>query len=35
MELLVEHIEDLALGEVVRVGDLFDVLAGARTRPTA
>ncbi|HWA24379.1 MAG TPA: hypothetical protein VG734_01800 [Lacunisphaera sp.] len=28
MELLVEHIPDLKLGEVVRVGDLFDVLAG-------
>lgn len=28
MELLVEHIPDLPLGEVVRVGDLFDVLAG-------
>jgi hypothetical protein len=27
MELLVEHIPDLRLGEVVRVGDLFDVLA--------
>ena len=27
MELLVEHIPDLAVGEVVRVGDLFDVLA--------
>jgi hypothetical protein len=27
MELLVEHIEDLKLGEVVRVGDLFDALA--------
>ncbi len=27
MELLVEHIEDLAIGEVVRVGDLFDLLA--------
>lgn len=27
MELLVEHTDDLALGEVVRVGDLFDVLA--------
>ncbi|MCC7380504.1 MAG: hypothetical protein IT384_01640 [Deltaproteobacteria bacterium] len=27
-EILVEHIEDLALGEVVGVGDLFDVLAG-------
>lgn len=26
MELLVEHIEDLHVGEVVRVGDLFDVL---------
>lgn len=29
MELLVEHIDDLMLGEVVRVGDLFDVLAGS------
>ncbi|MBN1612769.1 MAG: hypothetical protein JW940_39470, partial [Polyangiaceae bacterium] len=28
MELLVEHIDDLSVGEVVRVGDLFDVLAG-------
>ncbi len=28
MEILVEHIEDLEVGEVVRVGDLFDVLAG-------
>jgi hypothetical protein len=28
MELLVEHIPDLPIGEVVRVGDLFDVLAG-------
>ncbi len=28
MELLVEHISDLKVGEVVRVGDLFDVLAG-------
>jgi hypothetical protein len=28
MELLVEHIPDLLVGEVVRVGDLFDVLAG-------
>jgi len=28
MELLVEHIDDLAPGEVVGVGDLFDVLAG-------
>ncbi len=27
-ELLVEHIEDLKLGEVVGVGDLYDVLAG-------
>ncbi|MCA9537158.1 MAG: hypothetical protein KC593_25930 [Myxococcales bacterium] len=27
-ELLVDHIDDLAVGEVVRVGDLFDVLAG-------
>jgi hypothetical protein len=27
LELLVEHIDDLALGEVVRVGDLFDLLA--------
>ncbi|WP_437840171.1 hypothetical protein [Sorangium sp. So ce1153] len=28
MELLVEHIEDLRLGDVVGVGDLFDVLSG-------
>lgn len=28
MELLVEHIPDLKVGEVVRVGDMFDVLAG-------
>lgn len=28
MEILVEHISDLQIGEVVRVGDLFDVLAG-------
>ena len=28
VEILVEHIDDLKLGEVVRVGDLFDVLAG-------
>ncbi|MEZ4444909.1 MAG: hypothetical protein R3B72_37885 [Polyangiaceae bacterium] len=28
MELLVEHIEDLHAGEVVGVGDLYDVLAG-------
>lgn len=27
-ELLVEHIEDLEMGEVVGVGDLFDLLAG-------
>jgi hypothetical protein len=27
MELLVEHVRDLEVGEVVRVGDLFDVLA--------
>ncbi|MCE9575760.1 MAG: hypothetical protein K8W52_21600 [Deltaproteobacteria bacterium] len=27
MELLVEHIDDLVVGEVVRVGDLFDLLA--------
>lgn len=27
MELLVEHIDDLGVGEVVRVGDLFDLLA--------
>ncbi|MFW6031490.1 MAG: hypothetical protein ACOC9T_02770, partial [Myxococcota bacterium] len=27
-EVLVEHAEDLKLGEVVRVGDLWDVLAG-------
>lgn len=30
MEMLVEHVGDLALGEVVRVGDLFDVLAGGQ-----
>ncbi len=30
MEMLVEHTEDLALGEVVRVGDLFDVLAAGQ-----
>ncbi len=29
MELLVDHVEDLPLGDVVGVGDLFDVLAGA------
>jgi hypothetical protein len=28
MEILVEHIDDLQMGEVVRVGDLFDVLSG-------
>lgn len=28
MEMLVEHVNDLSLGEVVRVGDLFDLLAG-------
>jgi len=28
VELLVEHMEDLSVGEVMRVGDLFDVLAG-------
>lgn len=28
VELLVEHMEDLEVGEVMRVGDLFDVLAG-------
>lgn len=27
-EMLVEHIDDLSLGEVVRVGDLYDLLAG-------
>ena len=27
-EILVEHVEDLQLGDVVGVGDLFDVLAG-------
>ena len=27
MEMLVEHMPDVAVGEVVRVGDLFDVLA--------
>jgi hypothetical protein len=27
-EILFEHIDDLNIGEVVRVGDLFDVLAG-------
>lgn len=27
MELLVEHVDDLVVGEVVRVGDLFDLLA--------
>jgi len=30
MEILVEHTSDLALGEVVRVGDLFDVLAAGQ-----
>ncbi|MEP7124754.1 MAG: hypothetical protein ABJE95_27750 [Byssovorax sp.] len=28
LEILVEHIEDLRLGDVVGVGDLFDVLSG-------
>jgi len=28
MELLVEHLEDLELGDVVPVGDVFDVIAG-------
>lgn len=28
MELLVEHIDDLEIGQVVGVGDLFDVLSG-------
>lgn len=28
VELLVEHMDDLTVGEVMRVGDLFDVLAG-------
>jgi hypothetical protein len=28
VELLAEHIDDLPFGEVVRVGDLYDVLAG-------
>jgi hypothetical protein len=28
MEMLVEHMDDLGPGEVVRVGDLFDLLAG-------
>jgi hypothetical protein len=28
MEIMLDHIGDLQLGEVVRVGDLFDVLAG-------
>lgn len=28
VELLAEHISDLKLGEIVRVGDLYDVLAG-------
>lgn len=28
VELLVEHMDDLAVGEVMRVGDLYDVLAG-------
>lgn len=27
LELLIDHIEDLQLGEVVRIGDLFDLLA--------
>jgi hypothetical protein len=30
MELLVEHTRDLTVGEVVRVGDLFDVLASGQ-----
>jgi hypothetical protein len=30
MEMLVEHINDLTIGEVVRVGDLFDVLAAGQ-----
>ena len=30
MELLVEHTSDLQVGEVVRVGDLFDVLASGQ-----
>ncbi len=30
MEILVEHTADLTLGEVVRVGDLFDVLASGQ-----
>jgi hypothetical protein len=30
MEILVEHTGDLGLGEVVRVGDLFDVLAAGQ-----
>jgi hypothetical protein len=30
MEILVEHTADLGLGEVVRVGDLFDVLAAGQ-----
>lgn len=30
MEILVDHIGDLKLGEVVRVGDLFDVMAGGQ-----
>ncbi|HTE06470.1 MAG TPA: hypothetical protein VK824_09760 [Planctomycetota bacterium] len=29
MEMLVEHIDDLPLGEVVRLGDLFDLLAAS------
>jgi hypothetical protein len=31
MELLVDHIEDLRVGEVVRVGDLFDALIDGGT----
>lgn len=30
MEILVEHTSDLKLGEIVRVGDLFDVLASGQ-----
>lgn len=30
MEILVEHVNDLTVGEVVRVGDLFDVLAAGQ-----
>jgi hypothetical protein len=32
-EILVEHIEDLELGDVVGVGDLFDVVAGGEDAP--